>query len=497
VNEEDLNIISISKFLNKTKKSIFQNYIKNYVKKNYKFFNENFTLEDNDKIIYFCINNYKIFEINYLRQIKINNRKEWICNSYYGLYLLYYVNKFEKPYPIINSNDNNIIQKTINNDNYFNFLISNDILSFENKQYDLDLNELIDDSQYHWDFDTMKESKFKKFLNIQKVNNNCVENYEFIKYLFQESNLARYNYIFGNKDNICNKTIIKLFHKYYYQYGYRYLYLDFDYIQNMKSNIEFKLYFAFWLIKSFLPDNTDDYENAYKKILPLISLDRIVKLLEKIIEINENLYNTKGRGYLLIILNNVNAEKYHTIIDLCKEKFNKKENFKFFIFCDIDESDNTNLFFNLYKENEFQLSDDDNLFFDFKNNNKIFNYNSLYYLQNTKSKEKICIIDIKILFPNDNTIECFCDLIIFLKKYMIYINFICKINESDKKTKISGIKFKNEEIKTEFLKKYKNYSFHLLNNENNIKIILRDNEDGFFFEKAIILDILTEKNDFN
>jgi predicted RNA-binding protein len=80
---------------------------------------------------------------------------------------------------------------------------------------------------------------------------------------------------------------------------------------------------------------------------------------------------------------------------------------------------------------------------------------------------------------------------------MIYINFICKIKESDKKTKISRIKFKNEEIKTEFLKKYKNYSFHLLNNENNIKIILRDNEDGFFFEKAIILDILTEKNDFN
>jgi hypothetical protein len=126
----------------------------------------------------------------------------------------------------------------------------------------------------------------------------------------------------------------------------------------------------------------------------------------------------------------------------------------------------------------------------------------------------------KELFPNDNNIECFCDLIklfnfhyfaeyknenikyediIFLKKYIKYINFICQINEIDKKTKIKGIKFKNKEVKDEFLKQYKDYSFHFLNNEKYIKKIFGENEDGIFFEKSIILDILTEKisNDKN
>ena len=501
VNEEDSNIVPSSKFLYKTKKIIFQNYIKNYVNNNYKFSNDNFTLDTDGNIIYFCINNYKIFKINYLIQIKINNRKEWICNPYYGLYLLYYVNRYEKPYPIINSNDNNnIIPKTITTYDYFNLLISNDILSFENKQYEVDLNKFIEDSKNHFDFCWMKRSKFKNFLNIQNINNSNKVNYEIIKNLFDESDLAAYNYIFGSKDNICNEKIIELFNEYYYELGNRYLYLDLAYIHNMKTNMELKLYLAFWLVKSFLPNNSEDYEKTYKKLLPLISLDNIDKLLKELIEINNNLYNTRRRQKLFIILNNVNS-KYHTIIDFFKEEFISKKNFNFFIFCDIDEGDNANLFFNLYKENKCQL----------------------YYLKSSKSKEKINTSDIKKLFPNDNNIECFCDLIklfnfhyyaeykkekikyediIFLKKYLKYINFVFKMNEIDKKTRIEGIEFKSKEIKGEFLKQYKNYSFHFLNNAKNINEILGENEDGIFFEKAIVLDILTEKisnnkNDLN
>ena len=76
---------------------------------------------------------------------------------------------------------------------------------------------------------------------------------------------------------------------------------------------------------------------------------------------------------------------------------------------------------------------------------------------------------------------------------MKYINLICKYKNNSKKLKIKNIVFKNDEIKNEFLKQYSNYSTYFFNNDQYINEILDNNTDGDFFERAIILDILTEK----
>jgi hypothetical protein len=182
------------------------------------------------------------------------------------------------------------------------------------------------------------------------------------------------------------------------------------------------------------------------------------------------------------------------MINELKEKLrltNKK--FKFILLCDIDEEINSNLFFEIYQQN----------------------HNGLFYLQNDTKGENIDIYNIKKLFSNKNkNIEYFCDLvkifninyflkykkekenpedILFLKKYMKYINLICKYKNNSKKLKIKNIVFKNDEIKNEFLKQCSNYSTYFFNNDQYINEILDNNTDGDFFERAIILDILTEK----
>ena len=81
----------------------------------------------------------------------------------------------------------------------------------------------------------------------------------------------------------------------------------------------------------------------------------------------------------------------------------------------------------------------------------------------------------------------------FLKKYLKYINLECKKDKISKKLKIKGITFKKNVIKDEFIKQYTDYSIYFINNEEAINKIIDNNNDGNFFEKAIILDILTEK----
>ena len=43
-------------------------------------------------------NYYELFRIDYLCQIKINNKKEWICNSDYALFLIFYINDLKNVY---------------------------------------------------------------------------------------------------------------------------------------------------------------------------------------------------------------------------------------------------------------------------------------------------------------------------------------------------------------------------------------------------------------
>ena len=88
------------------------------------------------KRIFFQIQNINIFEINYLARIKINetNKYEWVCNAYYGIYLLYKIKKCKKPYPIYPNNNEEFDDinetKTILNLNDFNEAMSKGVNEF-------------------------------------------------------------------------------------------------------------------------------------------------------------------------------------------------------------------------------------------------------------------------------------------------------------------------------------------------------------------------------
>jgi hypothetical protein len=141
-NEEKNNKTNINfenEFLLNSRELIFKNYLKNYVKKKYKFSNNEFTLSVNsNQHVFFQINNIKIFEINYLTKIKLgDNIEEWVCNSVYGLYLLYEIKKYIKPYPVYQDDKIDDIEiKTISNENDFDAAISNGINEFEDLYLD-------------------------------------------------------------------------------------------------------------------------------------------------------------------------------------------------------------------------------------------------------------------------------------------------------------------------------------------------------------------------
>jgi hypothetical protein len=494
------NFVPSSKFLRKNKKIIYNNYKKNYEGKKKIIITDDLTLRvDQNKDAFLQIKNVDIFVINYLVKLKLNGKEEWICNPYYGLYLLYYVKKYIKPYPLFlnTTKTEYIIQKTINNNDYLDLLIANDIFEIENKIYNIDLNEIINDTKFHISIELMKnKSRYIKYLNIKNNNSNNFEDFRFLSNIYDNNNnIESFYYTFGNKNNLNHQNLIALLNRNYFENNRRYFYLDFNYIEQIKTNKELKTYFAYWLIKAFQNINYKDYKDSYEKLEPLINKDNIVNVIINLIDINDNLYNTGNKvNYLYIFINNVNKRLYHSMINELKEKLrltNKK--FKFILLCDIDEEINSNLFFEIYQQN----------------------HNGLFYLQNDTKGENIDIYNIKKLFSNKNkNIEYFCDLvkifninyflkykkekenpedILFLKKYMKYINLICKYKNNSKKLKIKNIVFKNDEIKNEFLKQYSNYSTYFFNNDQYINEILDNNTDGDFFERAIILDILTEK----
>ena len=175
-------------FITKTRNLIYRNYLENYIKKKYKFKNENFSLSaDFDKKIFFMINNIKIFEIKYLIIIKINNNiNEWVCNSKYGLYLLHKIKRIKKPYPIYAVKSDDIEIKTISNIDDFDDLISKGINEFEDLNYQIDLNEIIMDNRQYFNFQLLKSiDKYKKFMNLSEETP-IFKNFDFINKLFQK-----------------------------------------------------------------------------------------------------------------------------------------------------------------------------------------------------------------------------------------------------------------------------------------------------------------------
>ena len=304
-------------FLIKSKEKIFKNYVNNYVNKNYKFTNNEFSLSANnfEKKVFVKINGLIIFEINYLIKIKINNRrKEWVCNAYYGLYLLYRIKKCQKPCPIYPNNNNEIEDsneiKTISNQNDFDNAMSKGVNEFEDKDYQINIEQIIDNIIYSNNIKALKVSH-KKYLNL---NEQVPErgDYKFLKHLFEKNNLfEEYIYIFGSKNYLNNEVILNELINIYNENTGRFLYLDLDYINNLKYRNDLKQYLAFWLIRAFFEENYKEYKNYFNNIVKSIDFSNIPYIIKSIIKYNEEKYKEQK---LFIVLNNVNNEKAYNII---------------------------------------------------------------------------------------------------------------------------------------------------------------------------------------
>ena len=79
-----------------------------------------------------------------------------------------------------------------------------------------------------------------------------------------------------------------------------------------------------------------------------------------------------------------------------------------------------------------------------------------------------------------------------IKKYIKYFKLNIDNNEDESKPIIKNIKFKNEEIENAFLQQYESYILNFIESDQKLQEVLNIN-DGEFFEKLIIIDIITEK----
>lgn len=324
-NEEKNNKTNINfenEFLLNSRELIFKNYLKNYVKKKYKFSNNEFTLSVNsNQHVFFQINNIKIFEINYLTKIKLgDNIEEWVCNSVYGLYLLYEIKKYIKPYPVYQDDKIDDIEiKTISNENDFDAAISNGINEFEDLYLDkkINLDDIIYNINTFFNLDLLiSNSPYYKFLNINILIDKK-GNYKFLDNLFAKKNyLEEYTYIFGSKNYFNTYNILDNLINIYKKHSGRFLYLDLDYITNLKEINELKQYLAFWLPRAFFNEHYDQYKSFFLDIVDSIKLENLNYIIKRLIEFTQKIYKI---GKLFIILNNVNTEKSHKFIENIKK----------------------------------------------------------------------------------------------------------------------------------------------------------------------------------
>ena len=482
-------------FIIETRKKIYENYLNNYIKANYKFKNEIFSLSsDFSRKIFFQIKNVDIFEINYLKIISINkNTKEWVCNSYYGLYLLHKIKKCKKPYPIYPEKDKDIEIKSISNEGDFDQMISRGINEFEDLNYEINLDKIYKEYQPFFNFQILKGSnKLNKFLNLSE---NIVKKgkYDFLNKLFQQKYLYdKFIYIFQSKNFLNTENILENLISIHDKEIGKFLYLDMDYINKIKSRNDLKKYLAFWLIRAFHKADFANYKSFYEKIAKNINFGKIDYIIKSLIEYNRSNYQGEK---IFIILNNVNGEKNYRIIeDIKNSTQNEGSHHSFIIFSNIEDQYNFQQFFDIYKTEGIKLILLPNLIFNEPINNESIEIHKLF---SEYSPEKFTDL-IKIFhftsFMNYNsgkTQKDFSELDI-IEKYIKFFTLYVENNLEESKPIIKDIKFKNKDIEEKFLLQYEDYFVSAIDSDESLKAVLNLN-DGDFFEKLIILDIITGK----
>ena len=174
-----------------TKNMIYKNYLKNYIKKDYKFKNKDFSLSDDySGKVFFQIKNINILEINHLIIIKINkSMDEWVCDSGCGLYLINKIKGCKKPYQIYSPEDVDIEIKTISNIEGLDDCLSEGVNEFEDSAVEIILDEIVGDDHQYFNFQLLKASKYRLILNLNEQIPKT-DKFDFLIELFRKKNFT-------------------------------------------------------------------------------------------------------------------------------------------------------------------------------------------------------------------------------------------------------------------------------------------------------------------
>ena len=463
-------------------------------------------------------NAYPLFDIDFIKKIKICEQEEWICNAEYAFFLIYNVLNLNNPHPVyIDDNNENSEQSesSYSLTDFFDierlvYLTNNrddknkKIIAFEG---DINISDIYKDIKKN---NICPNYKKNSYIQMSFPDKNILENINTKNYInnevytfFTKIHIYKENkaIIFQDENIKTNFDKIVGLNDLYLKNSIRFLYLDLNIINKIKTTIEKRQYLAYYIARIYncRSDFENDFEDFANDILKKVrAKDFINYLIEKILEKNNEMNeNNKENNQLYIIIDNINSEKYFEVFDK-KIDYKYINQVKIFGVINIDSDFGQKKFIELYDKRYF----DRGFFIEYLYSDQVDevsekNINS--FLNKLEQNINLFRDFIQLLYYQDYIDECDEKNYKFLMKFIKYIKLYTEKDNNDC-LMIENIKFKSLKIEEEFKKYYKSMLMKYLNTNNNSNENIDKNLDelfldvnGTFFEKQIILDILLDK----
>ena len=458
-----------------------------------------------------------LFKIDFIVKIKINDDDEWICNSEYALYLIYYIKNLSNPHPtnieeLFSESDDEELKSDSESSSYSisnSFDIEHLIFITNNKnnkqkkiieiEENLELSTIIGAIRTT-DYPNFNKDFIKKYIDTENIEKDINDDYNIELEMFL-NNLHNFTEIksllFQNNTISNNIKIIKILNDQYKHSLIRFLYLNINALDKIKSTYEKRKFLSYFIarIYDFETNFDDDFEEFVKNSLKNIrEKNFIINFIYDIIRKNNSLIKENEENYkknnFFIIIDNIDSEKNFKIFETILK--NNYDYIQFLGIMNMDSEIGKEKFFSLINKKYHQRRE----YIKYINSNNNNEKETLEKDLNNffiKNGDKINIIKefIQLIYFKKFIDECDNIDYKFLGNYMEYINL--KINEANiNDLNIIDVEFKSKEIEDKFILNYKNILLSYLNDDINLSKLFSE-VNGFFFEKQIILDILLDK----
>lgn len=267
----------------------------------------------------------------------------------------------------------------------------------------------------------------------------------------------------------------------------KYFYLNIDYLINESSIKNIRKYIFFYLSTLFFTNEYKEYiEFIEKEVLSIINYKGktlIIKLLEIL---QKNIKNME------LYIDNIKTKMEFDIIDDFIKTYDANIN----IFIQINNNTlptlcNINFKLITYEPDSFSISDDMEYHLPLKLDaisltviKNTYSEQLKSYFSNFDYEDYRFLLKIK-LFLNSTNFD-----LIELKKYASFLDFLLiKIHNK----RVNKINFRNNMIKEIFDDLYEGYITKMKNINSNIFSEISKSEEGIYFEKQIIFDLITNK----